>query len=46
MTKVQDFLVTHQPKNGQFFTIAIDGRGGSGKSLSAEYLHTTTGFSC
>lgn len=37
---IQDFLQTHQPKNGRFFTIAIDGRGGSGKSLFTELLKT------
>jgi uridine kinase len=31
-------LLLRQPKNGQFSTIAIDGRGGSGKSTFAKYL--------
>lgn len=35
---LRNFLATHQPKNGRFFTIAIDGRGGSGKSTFAELL--------
>lgn len=34
--KVQTFLQTRNPKNGRFLTIAIDGRGGSGKSTFAE----------
>jgi len=38
MHDIQTFLSTHQPKNGRFFTIAIDGRGGSGKSSLVEYL--------
>jgi len=38
MFDLQNFLTTHQPKNGRFFTIAIDGRGGSGKSTFAELL--------
>ena len=40
MIDSQDFFATHQPKNGRFFTIAIDGRGGSGKSTFAELLKT------
>jgi len=35
---IQQFLATHKPKNNHFFTIAIDGRGGSGKSIFAELL--------
>lgn len=35
---IEDFLAAHKPKNGRFFTIAIDGRGGSGKSTFAEML--------
>lgn len=38
MLDIQSFLQTHQPKNGRFFTIAIDGRGGSGKTSFAELL--------
>lgn len=38
MLDIQDFLTTRQPKNGRFFTIAIDGRGGSGKTSFAELL--------
>lgn len=40
MLDIQTFLTAHQPKNGHFFTIAIDGRGGSGKSTFAELLKT------
>lgn len=40
MLDIQNFLATHQPKNGRFFTIAIDGRGGCGKSILAELLKT------
>lgn len=40
MLDIQTFLQIHQPKNGRFFTIAIDGRGGSGKSAFAELLKT------
>lgn len=35
---LQNFLTTHQPKNGRFFTIAIDGRDGSGKTSFAGAL--------
>ena len=38
MLDIQNFLATHQPKNGRFFTVAIDGRGGSGKTSFAELL--------
>jgi uridine kinase len=38
MFSLADFLDQNQPKNGRFFTIAIDGRGGSGKSALTEYL--------
>lgn len=38
MFVLQKFFDTHQPNNGQFFTIAIDGRGGSGKTTLAKYL--------
>lgn len=38
MLDLQDFLATHKPKNGRFFTIVIDGRGGCGKSTLAELL--------
>lgn len=31
-------LKSKPPKNGRFYTVAIDGRGGSGKSLFAENL--------
>jgi len=32
------YFATYEPNNGRFFTIAIDGRGASGKSALAEYL--------
>lgn len=35
---ITTYLATHTPKNGKFFMIAIDGRGGSGKSSLVEYL--------
>jgi len=35
---LQRFLHARQPKNGRFFTIAIDGRGASSKSALTEYL--------
>lgn len=35
---VQSYLETKAPNNGSFFAIAIDGRGGSGKTLLAVYL--------
>jgi uridine kinase len=38
MFDLHNFLATHQPKNGRFFTITIDGRGGCGKSTLAELL--------
>ena len=38
MLNIQTFLTTNQPKNGRYFTIAIDGRGGSGKTSFAELL--------
>lgn len=40
MFDIRTHLQTRQPKNGRFFTIAIDGRGGSGKSTFAELLKT------
>lgn len=36
--KIHDLLLSHKPKNDRFYTIAIDGRGGSGKTAFAEYL--------
>jgi uridine kinase len=33
-----DFLSSHNPKNTRFFTIAIDGRGASGKSVLADHI--------
>lgn len=40
MTKflIDSFLASHTPHNRRFFTIAIDGRGASGKSALAEYI--------
>jgi uridine kinase len=35
---IKDFLSKREPHNGRFFTIAIDGRGGSGKTHLAAYL--------
>ena len=32
------YLSTHKPNNGRFYTVAVDGRGGSGKTSFAEYL--------
>lgn len=37
---IREFLKLYEPKNGNFYTIAIDGRGGSGKTLFAEFLKT------
>lgn len=37
---INSFLNSHKPKNNSFYTIAIDGRGGSGKTAFAEYLKT------
>lgn len=34
---LRDFL-SAQPKNGDFYLIAVDGRGGSGKTVLGEYL--------
>lgn len=38
MRDIQKLLNTQKPKNGRFFTIAIDGRGGSGKTCLAKRL--------
>jgi uridine kinase len=38
MFSLQQFFDTHTPNNDKFFTIAIDGRGGSGKTSLAKYL--------
>ena len=38
MLDLQLFFQTYQPRNGRFFTIAIDGRSGSGKSTVAALL--------
>lgn len=42
---LKDLIDSKDPKNGRFHTIAIDGRGGSGKTVFAEYLNKLlTGF--
>jgi uridine kinase len=38
MFRIQEFLDSHPPHRTEFTTIAIDGRGASGKSTLAEYL--------
>lgn len=38
MLDLANFITSNKPKNGRFFTIAIDGRGGSGKSSLVEHL--------
>ncbi|MEK7571824.1 MAG: hypothetical protein AAB553_06130 [Patescibacteria group bacterium] len=40
INNIHDLLLSHNPKNERFYTIAIDGRGGSGKTAFAEYLKT------
>ncbi len=35
---INTFLNSRKPKNGRFYTVAIDGRGGSGKTHLANYL--------
>lgn len=40
MTDIKQFLNSKPPKNGRFYTIAIDGRGGCGKTVFTEYLGT------
>jgi uridine kinase len=37
---LENFIRDHRPKNGRFFTIAIDGRDGSGKTSFAKVLET------
>jgi uridine kinase len=38
MINIRDILNKRPPRNGDFYTIAIDGRGGSGKSVLADHL--------
>lgn len=38
LLRVDDYLASNPPMNGLFHTIAIDGRGGSGKSSLSRYL--------
>lgn len=38
MVEIRDILNRRPPHNGDFYTLAIDGRGGSGKSVLANYL--------
>lgn len=38
MIEIAEFLSEFGPKNGEYLTIAIDGRGASGKSTLAEFL--------
>ncbi len=35
---LHELLLAEAPKNGLFYTVAVDGRGGSGKSTLIEYL--------
>ena len=35
---LEDFINSYKPKNTRFFTIVIDGRGASGKSVLADYI--------
>lgn len=39
MTELDSLLRKNVPKNGMFYTLAIDGRGGSGKTELAKYVH-------
>jgi hypothetical protein len=38
MHRIQDLLARHEPTNDRFYTVAIDGRGGSGKSTLTNQL--------
>jgi uridine kinase len=40
MFSIEERLARRKPYNGQFFTVAIDGRGSSGKTALLEYLRT------
>ncbi len=35
---INELLNSHKPKNGKFYIVAIDGRGGAGKSNLGKYL--------
>lgn len=37
---LKDYIFKKPPKNGQYYTIAIDGRGGSGKTTFLQYVAT------
>lgn len=39
-TSIRGLLFTNPPRNGKFYAVAIDGRGGSGKTVFAKYLRT------
>lgn len=41
MNTLDKFLTEHPPKNGKYHKIAIDGRGGSGKSTLSKRIHET-----
>ena len=36
--RLRDYFANSGPRNGRFYAIAIDGRGGSGKSSLSRYL--------
>jgi uridine kinase len=36
--RLRNMLYNNPPKNKKFYTVAIDGRGGSGKTVAAEYI--------
>ena len=38
--RFEEMVGQKSPKNGKFYTIAIDGRGGSGKTTLAKYMET------
>lgn len=40
MYKIRKNLTNKPPRNGRFYTVAIDGRAGSGKSTFAHYMQT------
>lgn len=45
MIRLGDLLQDRAPKNGAYLTICIDGRGASGKTTLAQFLHAVlTGF--
>jgi uridine kinase len=43
---LNDQLNTSPPKNGKYYIVAIDGRGGSGKSSLSKYIQTFLGDYC